>query len=322
MWAENMPLWALAILFFCGIILVIKGGDFFVDAAVWIASASGIPDFIIGATVVSFATAFPEILVSCIGAAKDSDGIAVGNAVGTVASNTGLIMAVLMICAPRPVKKQQYFVKAVLLITAVSVLYLSLIKGEFSPIGSVVLLLLSALSVFENIKDAKRKRTIAEKKVEKKEIPINSAKFLFGGIGIVSGADLLVKSATASAVIMGIPEAVVSAAVLAVGTSLPELVTTVTAIVKKQSALSVGNIIGANIIDITLILPLCSFFSHNGLSVCKQNVFLDLPVCLTLTVFSLLPMLIKGKFSRLQGILLLSFYLIYILLISFFNPFY
>ena len=112
-----------------------------------------------------------------------------------------------------------------------------------------------------------------------------------------------------------------SATVVAVGTSLPELVTTVTAIVKRQSSLSVGNIIGANLIDIAVILPVCSFISGQKLYSCPQNVFLDLPVCLAVLIIAIIPMLIKGRFYRIQGAALLAVYISYVIFISFFNPF-
>lgn len=92
--AVGWPVWALIILFICGLILIIKGGDFFVDAASWMAEVSGIPHFVIGATVVSLATTLPELIVSCLGAARGSNAIAIGNAVGSVTANTGLIMAI------------------------------------------------------------------------------------------------------------------------------------------------------------------------------------------------------------------------------------
>ncbi|MFQ7077484.1 MAG: sodium:calcium antiporter [Christensenellaceae bacterium] len=109
-------------------------------------------------------------------------------------------------------------------------------------------------------------------------------------------------SATELAVVSGVSQAVISAAIVAIGTSLPELVTTVTAIVKKQSSLSVGNIIGANLIDITIILPICSFISADGPGLSAQNLYLDIPVCLGLLAIAIVPMLIRKKFSKVQGL--------------------
>lgn len=320
--AVGWPMWALIILFICGLVLIIKGGDFFVDAAAWMAEVSGIPQFVIGATVVSLATTLPELIVSCLGAARGSNAIAIGNAVGSVTANTGLIMAISIICIPAAVKRRQYAFKSVLLIVATAILYAASFGKSFSSFGSVLLLIIFVVSVYESVKNAKTESAQTEKRFfEKKEIPLNILKFIIGAAGIVIGADFLVNSATEIATVSGVSEAVISATIVAVGTSLPELVTTVTAIIKKQSSLSVGNIIGANLIDIAIILPICSFVSKEGLVSCSQNLYLDIPVCLGLLALALVPMLIKGKFTRAQGIILLVLYLAYVVFISFFNPF-
>lgn len=320
--AVGWPMWALIILFICGLVLIIKGGDFFVDAAAWMAEVSGIPQFVIGATVVSLATTLPELIVSCLGAARGSNAIAIGNAVGSVTANTGLIMAISIICIPAAVKRSQYAFKSVLLMAATAILYAASFGKSFSAFGSVLLLIIFFVSVYESIKNAKTESAKTEKRsFEKKEIPLNILKFIGGAAGIVIGADFLVNSATEIATVSGVSEAVISATIVAVGTSLPELVTTVTAIIKKQSSLSVGNIIGANLIDIAIILPICSFVSKDGLVSCPQNLYLDIPVCLGLLTIALVPMLIKGKFTRAQGIVLLVLYIAYVVFISFFNPF-
>ena len=315
-------MWALLLLFLCGLILIIKGGDFFVDAATWMAEVSGIPHFVIGATVVSVATTLPELIVSCLGAARGSNAIAIGNAVGSVTANTGMIMAISILCIPSIVKRKQYAFKSVLLLVATVILYLASFGERFSTVGSVLLLLIFVVSVFESIKSAKTESAASQKPdFQKKDIPVQILKFVFGAAGIVFGADFLVSTATEIAKVSGVPEAVISATIVAVGTSLPELVTTVTAIVKKQSSLSVGNIIGANLIDISVILPVCSFVSGGRLVALQQNLFLDIPVCLAVIALAVVPMLIRGKFTRVQGCCLLALYLAYVVTISFFNPF-
>lgn len=320
--AVGWPMWALIILFICGLVLIIKGGDLFVDAAVWMAEVSGIPHFIVGATVVSLATTLPELIVSCLGASRGSNAIAIGNAVGSVTANTGLIMAISIICIPAVVKRSQYAFKSLLLLAATAILYAASFGENFSLFGSVLLLIIFVVSLSESIMSGKAEAADSEKRTySKKEIPLNLLKFIAGAAGIVIGADFLVDSATEIAAISGVPEAVISATIVAVGTSLPELVTTVSAVIKKQSSLSVGNIIGANLIDIAIILPICSLVSGGGLVACQQNLYLDIPICLGLLVLALVPMLIKGKFTRAQGIIMLTCYLAYVIVISFFNPF-
>ncbi|MBR7071904.1 MAG: sodium:calcium antiporter [Clostridia bacterium] len=327
---SGWPIWSLIVLFIVGLILIVKGGDIFVDAAAWMAEVSGIPQFIIGATIVSVATTLPELLVSCFGAARatgdmtaNGNALAVGNAVGSVTANTGLIMAISIICIPAVVKRSQYAFKSILLILATVILYLSSLGASFSLYGAIVLLFIFVISTIESILTAKNQQTDTDNRVsyEKKDIPINIGKFLGGALGIVFGAEFLVDSATELAVKSGISQAVISATIVAIGTSLPEFVTTITAIVKKQSSLSVGNIIGANLIDIAIILPICSLISKNDLSCCPQNIYLDIPLCLLVLAIAIIPMLILGKFSRWQGICLMILYAGYVVTISFFNPF-
>lgn len=319
---EGWPLWGLIILFAVGLLLIIKGGDFFVDAASWIAEVSGIPHFIVGATVVSIATTLPELIVSCLGAARGTNALAIGNAVGSVTANTGLIMAISIICIPAAVKRSQYALKSLLLLAAAAILYLASFGNGFSLWGSILLLIIFAVAMAESIVSGKKEATLGEKTpFRKKDIPINIGKFILGAAGIVFGAEFLVDSATELAVVSGISQAVISATVVSIGTSLPELVTTIAAVVKKQSSLSVGNIIGANLIDITIILPICSLISADGLTACAQNLYLDIPVCLGLLFIAVVPMLIRKKFSRTQGIVLLVLYIAYVAVMAFFNPF-
>ena len=143
---------------------------------------------------------------------------------------------------------------------------------------------------------------------------VNLIKFAVGAVGIVWGADLLVDNGSALAVMAGIPERVIGVTIIAVGTSLPELITTITAIMKKQSSLSVGNILGANIIDLTLILSMSAFVSGKALPIAETSARLDLPACLVVGCIAVIPAMICEKFRRWQGILLLAVYAGYLFL--------
>ena len=130
----------------------------------------------------------------------------------------------------------------------------------------------------------------------------------------LAAIDLLVDNGSALAAMVGIPERVIGVTIIAVGTSLPELITTITAIAKKQSSLSVGNILGANIIDLTLILPLSSFVSGKALPIAEASAKLDLPACLAVGCIAVIPAMIFSKFKKWQGILLLAVYAGYLVL--------
>ncbi len=324
-----MDLFLTLLLFALGIVLVIKGGDYFVDAATWIAEVSGIPKLIIGATVVSVATTLPEMLVSVLAArdslfAADTEtaqglvDISIGNAVGSVTANIGLIMAISILCMPGIMKRKDYLLKSVIMLLSAGIIVICGFSGKVSIGFSVILLVIFIVFFCENIWGAKK--AIAVQKdvdkshvsTEKKVIVINILKFVFGAAGIVIGARLLVDNGTSLARILNISERIIGVTLVAVGTSLPELITTITAISKKQADLSVGNIIGANIMDLTLIMPLSAVISGRPLNITRQSAYIDLPACLLVGIIAIVPALFREKFSRFQGFAVLGVYIAYI----------
>ena len=314
----STPLW-IVLFFAAGLICIIKGGDLFVDAASWIAEASGIPKFIIGATIVSFATTLPEMLVSVFAALEGSADIAVGNAVGSVTANVGLIMCLSLVCMECAMSRKQFGVKACLLLAAILVLFAFTRDGQLSIGESVFILLIFAGFIVESLIAARREQgtEVAEDAerpaVNGKTIAVNIVKFVVGAAAIVLGAQLLIDNGSAIASLLGVPDAIVAATMIAIGTSLPELVTTLTAIRKKQSSLSVGNIIGANIMDLTLIMPLCSLILGKPLTVENQGMLLDIPACLIICAAALVPALWKGIFQRWIGFLIGGLYVVYLI---------
>ena len=313
----STPLW-IVLLFAAGLVCIIKGGDLFVDAAGWIAEASGIPKFIIGATIVSFATTLPEMLVSVFAALEGNADIAVGNAVGSVTANTGLIMCLSLVCMTCLMERRQFGVKACLLLAAILSLFGFTRDGRLSVAEGLLVLVIFAGFLAESLISARREQG-TERKAEGERLAVsgktvagNIVKFVLGAAGIVLGAQLLIDNGSAIASLLGVPDAIIAATMIAIGTSLPELVTTLTAIRKKESSLSVGNIIGANIMDLTLILPLCSLILGKPLPVQSQGMLLDIPACLIICAAVLVPALWKGKFQRWMGFLAGGLYIVYL----------
>lgn len=311
------------LLFIVGAVFVIKGGDYFVDAATWIAEVSGIPKLIIGATVVSIATTLPEMLVSIMAATQGKVDMSIGNAVGSVTANIGLIMALSLIFMPGLIKRSDYLLKSVLMLLASAIIVACGLTGKISISFCVLLLIVYAVFMYENVSSAKK--NMAENKEEEKDASLkekktvitNIAKFVLGTVGIVWGADLLVDNGSELARLLGVSERIIGVTLVAVGTSLPELITTITAIAKKQSSLSVGNILGANIMDLTLIMPLSSVISGQALPVAQTSAMIDLPASLLVGVIAVVPAMIKSKFSRWQGFVLLGVYISYIIITCF-----
>lgn len=308
------------LLFTAGLVLIIKGGDLFVDAATWIAEASGIPKFIIGATVVSFATTLPEMLVSVFAALEGNADIAVGNAVGSVTANTGLIMCLSLVCMNCAMTRKQFGVKAGILLATIVVLFGFTRDGQLSVFESAVILVFFAIFLAENLIAGRREQeneaseSDTRTKIDAKTTAINIAKFVFGAAAIVLGAQLLIDNGSALARMLNVPDSIIAATMIAIGTSLPELVTTITAIRKKQSSLSVGNIIGANIMDLTLIMPLCALIQGKSMIVERQGMLLDIPACLVISAAALIPALISGKFKRWIGYLIGGLYIVYLII--------
>lgn len=313
----STPLW-IVLLFAAGLVCIIKGGDLFVDAAGWIAEASGIPKFIIGATIVSFATTLPEMLVSVFAALEGNADIAVGNAVGSVTANTGLIMCLSLVCMTCLMERRQFGVKACLLLAAILSLFGFTRDGRLSVAEGLLVLVIFAGFLAESLISARREQGTELKEDEErpavsgKTVAGNIVKFVLGAAGIVLGAQLLIDNGSAIASLLGVPDAIIAATMIAIGTSLPELVTTLTAIRKRESSLSVGNIIGANIMDLTLILPLCSLILGKPLPVQSQGMLLDIPACLVICAAVLVPALWKGKFQRWMGFLAGGLYIVYL----------
>lgn len=239
--------------------------------------------------------------------------MAIGNAVGSVIANTGLILAISLIAMAGPVIARQFNLKALLLIAACAALWVSCRGGGLTPIGSLVMAFIFLAYIADNIIKTKElvddaADSASAAAVNKSELPLQLVHFVVGTAGIVIGARLLVDNGSELARLFGVPENIIALTFVAIGTSLPELVTTITAIVKRESSLSVGNIVGANVIDMTMILPACALASGGTLPVGAQSIALDFPAALVISLIALLPPLITHRFYKWQGFLLLAVY--------------
>ena len=311
----GVPLLAVAAgIFIVGLILVIKGGDWFVDSASWFAEATGIPKFVVGATVVSFATTLPEMLVSVRAAMNGSAQLAIGNAVGSVTANTTLIMGISLVAMAGVISRKEISLKGGLLLGAIVGLTLLSLSGVLPVWSAFILWAIFLAFMISNLIEGKKSAGLEKaESYDKKDIPSKILFFIIGTAAIVFGAEFLVSSGKTIAAGIGISETIIGFTVIALGTSLPELVTTLTAIRKKENSLSVGNVIGANIIDATLILPLCAVINGKPLPVDRVNLVFDFPVCIGACAVAIVPTIIQGRFKKWQGYALLAIYALYML---------
>lgn len=294
--------------FIIGLILTMRGGDVFVDSAAKIAEASGIPRFVIGATLVSICTTAPELTVSILASLRGASELAVGNAVGSVACNTGLILGISALLAPSVFSIREAKTKGAVLIC------LGVLTGCFCADG--VINSGEALGLFTLLFAFLAMNLQSASNTENKDIKINVLEtffmFIVGAVSVILGAKLMVDHGTRLASMLGIPESIIGLTLVALGTSLPELMTTLSAIRKGHGMLSVGNIIGANIINLSLVVPASTIASGGILSVEPEVFVRDLPFAIILIGISLIPPMFHGKFFRIQGLSLILCYFIYI----------
>ena len=305
------------LLFIVGLVFLIKGGDWFVDGATGIARRFGLPELLIGATVVSIGTTLPEVMVSTTSALSGHGEIAYGNAIGSVICNTALIAALTVAIRPGKVDpKSLRLPVCFFFVAAVFYAALAYTSGQFSRIAGGALLIMFAAYMLATVRQMKSAPKAPE--TAKPEDGGSTLRFLVllaaGAALIAVGADLLVDNGTLIAQAMGVPESVIALTFVALGTSLPELVTAVTALAKGHGALSLGNVIGANLFNLVLVsgvsVTLAPFSIPQGSTIAgyPASLVLDIPVMFLVMGILTIPALIHGKLRRSQGFALLAIY--------------
>ncbi|MCD8153130.1 MAG: calcium/sodium antiporter [Clostridiales bacterium] len=311
------------LLFLVGLVLLIKGGDWFVDGATGIAGRFHLSELLIGATVVSIGTTLPEVMVSATSAVGGHSEIAYGNAIGSVICNTALISAITITVRPGKVQRKSLLLPVAFFFgSALFYAVQAYGTGKFTRLSGVVLLLVFLIymvcTVFQMTKGNPPE---AEEKPTEPEGNTSLAREILGLVAgavlIAVGADLLVDNGTLIAQALGVPESVIALTLVALGTSLPELVTAVTSLLKGHGSLSLGNIVGANLFNLVLVSGVSITIKPFSIPVSSvllgQNasLVLDIPVMFAVMLLLTVPVLLKEKLYRVQGILLLVIYFSY-----------
>ena len=307
-----------AVVFFViGLVLLIKGGDWFVDGATGIARRFHIPESIVGATVVSIGTTLPEVMVSATGALNGQGSIAYGNAIGSIICNTALIAAITVAVRPGKVDRKA-LVMPVAFFFGSAVIYAltAYLIGYFYWWLGVILLCVFCVYMVVTIRQGFKNPTPAheEGEEEPKALWKELVLLVIGAALIAMGADLLVDNGTIIAQKLGVPESVIALTFVALGTSLPELVTAITSLAKGHGSLSLGNVIGANLFNLVLVsgvsITLSPFAIPSECTFAGMNasLVLDIPVMFAVMALLTVPALITKKLSRWQGIVLLCIY--------------
>ena len=306
------------LLFAVGLVFLIKGGDWFVDGATGIARRFGLPELLIGATVVSIGTTLPEVMVSTTSALSGHGEIAYGNAIGSVICNTSLIAAITVAIRPGRVDPKSLRLPVAFFFAAAA-LYagIAYTTGYFSQIAGFFLLALFVIYMIATVWQMKSQPAPASRgePVQEDGSTLKDAVLLAAGAALIAvGANLLVDNGTLIAQALGVPESVIALTFVALGTSLPELVTAITSLVKGHGALSLGNVIGANLFNlvpvsgVSVTLAPFSIPQNSTIAGYNASLVLDIPVMLAVMAFLTLPALKRGKLSRFQGVALLLAY--------------
>ena len=307
------------VLFIVGLILLIKGGDWFVEGATGIAHRFHVPELLIGATVVSIGTTLPEVMVSATSALGGHGEIAYGNALGSIICNTALIAALTIAIRPSETDRKTLKTPVIFFFIAAAIYtVVAYTTGRFSRGVGILLLAVFVIYVIINVRQVKslpQSQTSPEPEAESNNSTVKDVLLLvIGAVLIAVGANLLVNNGTLIAQALGVPESVIALTFVALGTSLPELVTAITSLAKGHGSLSLGNVIGANLFNLVLVsgtsATLAPFDIPSSKTIAGMNASLvvDVPLTLFVMAFLTLPALKRGKLSRVQGIVLLVIY--------------
>ena len=300
------------LLFIVGLLFLIKGGDWFVDGASALARRFHLPELLIGATVVSIGTTLPEVMVSTMSAVSGHGEIAYGNAIGSVICNSALIAAITIAVRPGKVDPKTLKTPVIFFFIAAAIYCVAAYGfGKFTrPMGFIML----AMFVAYMVANVRQMKNAPAEEEDLMPLPKTLILLVVGAAVIAVGANLLVDNGTLIAQALGVPESVIALTFVALGTSLPELVTAITSLIKGHSDLSVGNVVGANVFNLVLVsgvsVTLAPFTIPQGSTLfgINSSLVLDLPVMLAVMLIMTVPALVKGKMNRAQGIILLAIY--------------
>lgn len=310
------------LLFILGLIFLIKGGDWFVDGATGIAHRFHVPEILIGATIVSIGTTLPEVMVSTTSAFSGHGEIAYGNALGSIICNTALIAAITVAIRPSTVDRKALRTPVIFFFASAAIyVAIASIFGTFTRIFGFILFLIFVGYMTVTVRSVKKTPKLSEsvsKETEAAEpkgtLIKNIILLIIGAALIAVGSNLLVDNGTLIAKALGVPEAVIALTFVALGTSLPELVTAVSSLIKGHGALSLGNIIGANLFNLVLVSSVSAVVhpydipSNHHIAGINSSLIVDIPVMLGVMGLLCIPALCTGKLKRWQGVTLLLIY--------------
>lgn len=320
---DSFPTLVLVVIIAASLYILGKGADMLVEEAVSLSLHWGVPKMIIGATIVSLGTTVPETAVSVMAAINGNPDLALGNAIGSIIVDTGLILGIAAMIGNVPVdritinRQGNIQILAGILLSIACLPFLSRTgTGNISQVMGFVFLILLAIYIFVSIRWAKNtNETSDELHEERSSLIIQLLKLAFGIFLIIASSKVLIPSVEITAIRIGIPQSIIAATLVAFGTSLPELVTAVTAVRKGHGELAIGNVVGADILNVLFVTGSAAAVTSGGLNVPSDFYHLQIPAMLIiLTTFRIFANSKDNRISNKEGMVLFTLYMIYLVL--------
>ncbi len=303
------------LLLISGFVLLILGGNWLLKASIGLSLRLLIPRIIIGMTVVSFATSAPELIVSLTSALEGHADIALGNVIGSNIANLGLVLGIVTILSSIGVEKSFYKTDWPVMMVASIMLYVFIVSDGVLERYEGVILFVSLIVFLLYLLKFQKKAVVVDEVVVQKEmsIPVILFFLVLGGVGLWGGSELLIRGAVNLANDFGVSERVIGVTIISVGTSIPELAASIIAIIKKEKAISLGNLIGSNIFNILAVLGITSMITP--ITVQDDHLLTNDIVWMLFFALLVLPLVfvpVKMKLSWKEGLILLGIYVVFI----------
>ena len=297
------------VLLLVGFVFLIKGSDFFVDGASSIAAILKVPTIIVGLTIVALGTSAPEAAVSITSSLTGSNALAVSNVIGSNLFNMLMVIGIAalmsnLLMEKSVLEKDLPFLVGITVLWAVFII----IGWDITNIEGIILLIILVAYIIYLIFDAKKSSGASDVEKPKFTLPMSIIFMVIGLLGIIIGGDLVVDSASAIAIALGMSETLVGLTIVAIGTSLPELVTSITALKKGENQLVIGNVIGSNIFNILFVLGASSAISAIPLD---SSMLIDVVFMLGVTVLCFIFGKTQDKYDKREGVILIALFIAY-----------
>lgn len=297
------------VLLLVGFVFLIKGSDFFVDGASSIASILKVPTLIVGLTIVAMGTSAPEAAVSITSSLTGSNAMAVSNVIGSNLFNMLMVIGIAallseLLMEKKVLEKDLPFLVGITLLFAIFLF----IGWDINNIEGIILILIMMAYIIYLVRDARKSKEASEVEKPKFSLPKSILLIVVGLVGIVLGGDLVVDSASAIAIAFGMSETLVGLTIVAIGTSLPELVTSITALKKGENQLVIGNVIGSNIFNILFVLGASSAISAIPID---SSMMIDVVFMIVVTILCFIFGKTQDKYDKKEGIILIVLFIAY-----------